>query len=440
MFSRRRPYVDIRAVGRLRLSTFRRGFASTLGLDVISRGLSAIATVLFIRSLDVDDFALVVLFLNVGQFAGGALTGGIRMRYMRAEAERVSRGDPRPTSFALAWAASLALVLGATTLCLAALGLLGAEGPGPGWPAFVGLTAVFTAGHASIELAMYHHQANLSFVRAGLIGISRSAAILAVAIAAAAGALDSGTAIVAGAALAVLGAAAVVCVPLAWRTLREHGVATIRGDFGRESGWLTVYYLLSAGFSYASIFTVAALLDDEAVASFGAALRYIAIVLGPTPALLAILRVRTSQQDIVDSAVAQTRMLTSWIRRAIVPVVGLLGLAIAAGPLLIPIVDGGRYPDSVPIFQLLLVGAMFAYITMPGPNLLMSQRRFRLLAGFYAVALVVLVAAVGIAAELAGVVAVAAATAAVRATETSALAFLATRVRRPSDAALAPVD
>ncbi|HEX2071124.1 MAG TPA: hypothetical protein VHF90_05700 [Thermoleophilaceae bacterium] len=425
---------------RLRLSTFRRGFASTLGLDVISRGLSAVATVLFIRSLDVEDFALVVLFLNVGQFAGGALTGGVRMRYMRTEAERVSRGDPKPTSFALAWAASLALVLGATTLFMALLGLLGPDGPGPGWPAFVGLTAVFTAGHASIELAMYHHQANLGFVRAGLVGISRSAAILAVATAAALGAIDSGTAIIACAALAVLGAAAVACVPLAWRTLRSHSVATIRGDLGRESGWLTVYYLLSAGFSYASIFTVAALLDDEAVASFGAALRYIAIVLGPTPALLAILRVRTSQQDIVDSAEAQTRMLLSWIRRAIVPVVGVLGLAIAAGPLLIPIVDDGRYPDSVPIFQLLLVGAMFAYITMPGSNLLMSQRRFRLLAGFYAIALVIQLAALGLAAELAGVVAVAGATAAIRASETSALAYLATRVRPASKPPPVPIE
>jgi O-antigen/teichoic acid export membrane protein len=427
-------------VRRLRLSTFRRGFASTLGLDVISRGLSAIATVLFIRALDVDDFALVVLFLNVGQFAGGALTGGVRMRYMRAEAERVSRGDPNPTSFALAWLASLALVIGATTLCLAGLGLLGPEGPGPGWPAFVGLIAVFTAGHASIELAMYHHQANLEFVRAGLIGISRSAALLAVATAAAVGLLESGTAIIAAAAVAVLGAAAFACIPLAWRTMRAQGVATIRGDLGRESGWLTVYYLLSAGVSYASIFTVAALLDDEAVASFGAALRYIAIVLGPTPALLAILRVRTSQQDIVDSAEAQTRMLMGWIRRAIVPVVGLLGVAIALGPLFIPIVDGGRYPDSVPIFQLLLIGAMFAYITMPSPNLLMSQRRFRLLAGFYAVALIVQVAVLGLAAELAGVVAVAGATAAVRASETSALAYLATRVRRPADTAVARAD
>ncbi|HEU5142017.1 MAG TPA: hypothetical protein VFU04_02555, partial [Solirubrobacterales bacterium] len=75
---------------------------STLGLNVLARGLSAIATVLLVRSLSVDSFAYVVLFLNVGQFAGSALTGGIRERYMRVEAERVSRGSSEQTGFALA--------------------------------------------------------------------------------------------------------------------------------------------------------------------------------------------------------------------------------------------------------------------------------------------------------------------------------------------------
>ena len=64
----------------------------------------------------------------------------------------------------------------------------------------------------------------------------------------------------------------------------------------------------------------------------------------------------------------------------------------ALAPFVIPLIDDGRYPDSVTIFQLLMIDAFFVYVTMPAPNLLMAQRRFRLLAVLYSVFLAVQVA------------------------------------------------
>jgi O-antigen/teichoic acid export membrane protein len=411
-----------------RLSTFRRGFASTFVLNVCARGLSAIATVLLVRSLEVESFAYVVLFLNVGQFAGSALTGGMRMRYMRVEAERVSRGSSGQTGFALAWAASMALVLGVAALCLVGVRLLGPSDSGGDPTLFVALATAFTAGQASVEMAMYHYQAHLKFVRAGTLDVARGAAMLLAALTATFGLIGSGAGVAAATALAVLLVAAIPCLPLVRKTLHARPPAAIAGDFGRESGWLTAYFLASAGFAYATIFLVAALLDDQAVASYGAALRYMSIVFGPFPALMAVMRVRSSQQDIVDSTTLQLGMLARWIKRAGPLVAVVLGLAAVLAPVAIPIVDGGRYPDSVPIFQLLLISAFFEYATMPGPNLLLSQRRYKLLAGVYAIALVVQIPAV-VLASLAGVVAAAAATTAVRSVDWIAIAYLATRVR-----------
>jgi O-antigen/teichoic acid export membrane protein len=411
-----------------RLSTFRRGFASTFVLNVFARGLSAIATVLLVRALSVESFAYVVLFLNVGQFAGSALTGGMRMRYMRVEAERVSRGSGEQTGFALAWGASMALVLGVAALCLVGARLLEPSASGGDPTLFVALATAFTAGHASVELAMYHYQAHLKFVRAGAIDVCRGVAMLLAALFASFGAIDSGPAVAAATALAVLIVAAIPCLPLARATLHARRLAEVAGEFWRESGWLTAYYLASAGFAYATIFLVAALLDDRAVASYGAALRYMSIVFGPFPALMAVMRVRSSQRDVVDSTALQLSMLTRWVRQAGPLVAVVLGLAALLAPVVIPLLDGGRYPDSVPIFQLLLISAFFEYATMPGPNLLLSQRRYKLLAGVYTVALIVQVPAV-VFASLAGVVAVAAATAAVRSADWLAIAYLATRVR-----------
>jgi O-antigen/teichoic acid export membrane protein len=384
--------------------------------------------VLLIRSLGVGSFAFVVLFIAVGQFAGAALTGGIRMRYTRMEAERVSRGSDVPAGFGAALGGSL-VVVGAT----GAVALLGAiilhVGDSTSHTTiFLLLATAFTAAYSVIEFVMQHHQAHLKFTRAGLLGVARGGAMLLVSVLAAVGAIGSGPAVAAWMAAGLGLVAAFAALPI----LQPSGPGTSQADrregplaFGPEAGWLTLYYIASSGFAYASVFVVALLLNDEALASYGAATRYIAIVLGPMPALLVVLRVRTSQADIVDSDALQVGMLLRWARQVGPPVFVVLGIVALLAPFGIPIVDGGRYPDSIPIFQVLLATALFSYATMPGPNLLMTQRRYRLLAGVYAVALAALAGAGAIAAEASGVVAVAAVTAVVGSIELCVVAWLA---------------
>ncbi|MBS1886877.1 MAG: hypothetical protein JSU06_06780 [Actinobacteria bacterium] len=423
---------------RRKLSTFRRGFVSTFVLDILGRGFSALATVFFIRALTTDSFAYLVLFLNIGQFAGAALTGGIRMRYMRTEAERVSRGDEQATGFGLAMATSLLLVLAVGTLAVAGVAVV--EGGGAGSSLlFVALTAAYTAGYAAVELGIYHHQAHLSFARAGWIGVARGAALIVVAIAAVVGVVESGP-LTAG---AVAGATAlvglIVCAPLMRGNLGAAFGTGLSREFGRESAWLTLYYLASAGFAYADIFIVAGFLDDNAVASYGAALRYIAIVMGPLPALLAVMRVRTSQSDVIDSAATQVNMLRDWMRQSILPVSALIAVAALAAPFVIPLVDGGRYPDSVPIFEFMLLPALFNYATLPSSGLLMSQKRYPLMAAIYVSLLVVQLIAAGGVATVAGVVAVAGVASGVGAIEPVVVAIVAGRLARRDASAPAPV-
>jgi O-antigen/teichoic acid export membrane protein len=400
---------------------------------VFGRALSALATILLIRSLPVESFAFVVLFLTVGQFAGAALTGGVRMRYTRMEAERVSRGSDVPAGFAAALGGSLVLVGATGAVALPGATILGVGDSASDTANFLLLATAFTAAFSVIELVRQHQQAHLNFTRAGLLGAARGAAMLVVGVLATVGAIRSGPAVAAWLAAGSGLVAAFAVFPI----LRSSGLATSRADgregplaFGSEAGWLTVYYIASGGFAYASVFVVAVLLNDAALASYGAATRYIAIVLGPMPALLVVLRVRTSQADIVDSGALQARMLLRWARRVGPPVVVVLGAMALLAPVAIPIVDEGRYPDSIPIFQLLLASAVFTYATMPGPNLLMTQRRYRLLAGVYAVALVAMVGAGAIAAEASGVVGVAAVTAVIGSIEMCVVAWLALNAGR----------
>src|SRR4029077_8005574 len=218
-----------------------------------------------------------------------------------------------------------------------------------------------------------------------------------------AGLLESGEAIGLYFAIGVGLVALVVAAPLALATRGAARGTEGRFGFGRETAALTLYSMASAGWAYLDLFLVAALLNDAAVAAYGAALRYVSIVLGPVPAMVSVLRVRTAQSDMIDSDEAQIAMMRRWARQTAPPVLAILGIAAIAAIWVIPLIDGGRYPDSVPIFQVLLITAFAQLITLPNSSLLIAQERYTSLAWVNTAAVGLNVAAAAIAAELFGV-------------------------------------
>jgi O-antigen/teichoic acid export membrane protein len=423
-----------------RLSTFRKGFLSTFVLDIIARGMSALTLILLLRALAVEDFAFVVLLLNVGQFLGSAATGGIRLRYTRLEAERVSRGVEEPSAFHATLLSGTGLIFAAAVLGLAGATVLDVGDPGERL-VFAAIGTAFTLGSASVEMAVFHHQAQLAFLRAGLIQVARSAVLLGVAVAASVGLLESGEAVGLCFALVVGLVALLVAAPLAVATRGAARGIEGRFGFGRESAALTLYSIASAGWAYLGLFLVAALLDDMAVAAYGAALRYVSIVTGPVPAMVSVLRVRTAQGDMIDSDEAQISMMKRWARQTAPPTLVILGIAAISAIWAIPLVDGGRYPDSVPIFQVLLVSAFAQLITLPNSSLLIAQQRYTSLAWVNTAAIGVNVVAAVIGAELFGVVGIAVATALVTIGQVSVVTLLAANPPpRDSTSAAAETD
>lgn len=357
---------------------FRRGFVYTLVLDVMARLASTVGVVILIRKLSTTDYAFVVVFLAAGQFLGASATGGVRMLYLRNAAEAVSRREEAASGFGSCIATQTVLLAVFASVALA-LATVAGVGRGEDRLALAVAGTTFAFGTAATELAVAREQAHLRFMRAGLIAVARSVLLLAVAATTYLG-LHSGRAIAlaSGCALAGLGlatAAAIMAAEASPMRLRFR-----EWVWGHESGWLTVYYVSSAGYATVDVFLIAALLSRTDVASYGAAQRYQAVVLGALPALIAVFRVRTSQVDLIDSAEAQRQMLVAWMRRLAIPAVVGIGVIAVAAPWAIPLVNGHRYPASVRLFELLMVSAIVTYLVTPAPSLLMAQRRFRLLA------------------------------------------------------------
>jgi O-antigen/teichoic acid export membrane protein len=359
---------------------FRRGFMATVSFDALSRICGAAASLVLLRVLSVADFAYVVLFLAISQTLGTASTGGIRMGYLRMEAERISRQQGSSSGF------TAVLTLGVGSIgALSLIGFAVAETAGIGSDvgtraAFWACVLVYSIGQASTDLLIYRHQAHLAFRQAGQVNAVRAILLLGCALVIAFTGSWSGLA-AAGLLAASIGMVAVVLVHPVIKAELRCPIERVRlRSVLKGTHWLTIYYLASAAYANADIFVVAAVLGKYDTAAFGAAQRYYSIVLGAVPALMALFRVRTAQVDILDSFEAQRGMLLRWIKRLTPIALGVCLVAGIAAPFLLPLIDRGRYPESIAVFQILLVYALAVYVILPAPSLLMAQHRYRLLA------------------------------------------------------------
>ncbi len=379
-------------VGTVQLNrSFRRGFTLTFTADLVTKALSAVTVVVLIRGLTVSAYAYTTLFLTLAQFAGAAAGGGVRTRYLREEAESLSRGTDKEQhhgQFLISLIKGTMLVAGVGVCALPLVGLLHLGSKFGGGSSLIVYAVAFAAGYGATELAIAHYQARRRFAAAGILTVIRAGALLVAAV------LISLTdasvqllSIAFVASMAVVGAA--TAAPIAKAAV---GRQIERGHmlrFDREENWLSLYYLAAAGFAYVDVLVASALLDQKQVASFGASLRYLAIVVAAIPSLGAILRVRTAQADMIDSPAAQRVMILGWMRAAAVPVAaGVLAL-VALAPWAIPIIDGGRYPESITVFQIFLATAASSYLAAPAVSVMMAQRRYRGLALMFLVAVIV---------------------------------------------------
>jgi O-antigen/teichoic acid export membrane protein len=367
---------------------FRRGFVTTFALDLVTSAVGAATVVLLIRGISVANYAYTTLFLTFAQFAGTAASGGIRTRYLREEAERVSRSE----QVELKGAFVAALIKGSLLIVVfgvCAAPIAHAIGFGSKLGGSTRLIAYATAlaiAFGAIELATAHYQARRRFSTAGALRVLRAVAMVGAALV-----ITLTKPGVLAISLWFVGSVTAVALLTAGRVARTSFLrpAELPGLFRvkREELWLSFYYFAAGGFAYVDVMVAGALLSKHQVATLGASLRYLAVILGAIPALGAVLRVRASQADLVDSPAGQRAMVVGWARRTVLPTGLLVGLAILVAPLAIPQIDGGRYPGSIHALQIYLITAFIAYVTAPVPSMLLAQRRYPQLASVYGIGL-----------------------------------------------------
>ncbi len=401
------PSQDSEAVGGA--TSFRQGFIATLASDMVSKVMGGITAILLIRHLATADYAYLTLFITISGLLSTAAGGGVRQLYLRSEAENVSRGIESDSNFLgcllVSW---LQILIGG----ILAFGFVAGSNQGQLSYA-LSLAAVSTSyavAWATIELVIMHYQARRHFWQSARISASRNTFLLPVILLTILLANGHPTGLMVSIAYVLV--MMVLATAFTLFLLKRHTMGTLRGLkvllFGAETNWITVYYIAAAAFLSVDVFVVDAFLSKNDVAIFGTGMRYYTLIMGAFPALVAVLRVRTSQSDIVDSIDSQRDLLMSWVKRAVIPLTACVVLGAVVAPFIMPILNGGRYPQAVYVFQILLITALAAYLCVPVSSLFMAQRRFKALALLFVGAVIVNTVGDIAAALTLGVVAVAA--------------------------------
>jgi O-antigen/teichoic acid export membrane protein len=367
--------------------SFRRGFATTFAVDLVTKALGAAAVVVLIRGLSVSSYAYTTLFLTLAQFAGSAAGGGVRIGYLREEAERLSRGTraEREDAFLNSLLKGTVLIIAIGVVAVPVVRAVGLGSAFEGATSLVAFATAFAVGFSAAELAIARYQARRRFLAAGAVSVARSAALLGASLMIV---LTSQSVTVLSLWLVapMLLVGVLAAGPVAYRGFIVYS-GRRRASWNAEEIWLTFYYVAAAGFAYVDVLVAGAMLSKYQVATLGVSLRYLAIIQSPIPALGAILRVRTSQVDLIDSVANQRAMVLTWLKRTALPTGLLIGVVIVLAPVLIPLINGGKYPGSVAVLQIFLITAFSAYLTTPAVNILMAQRQYAILSLTYALGL-----------------------------------------------------
>jgi O-antigen/teichoic acid export membrane protein len=125
--------------------------------------------------------------------------------------------------------------------------------------------------------------------------------------------------------------------------------------------------------------------NDRNLAEFGAGFRYysvLTIVLTSVHTLFLPLVQKTNSFEKIIDIVNQHHKLVLLL----IPII-LIGIVLA--PFIFPIIDGGKYPNSVYVFQILSVSALISFAFSPHSNFLMKYKRFKYLLAIVSIGFVI---------------------------------------------------
>lgn len=361
--------------------------------DNIAKFFGIIATIILIRMLPKEDYALYTLFCAAATFFLGFVSSGIDMAYVRFAAEEYSITKKMPNDifvFSLLLCLSVFLILSPVILTFSKeISVLMFKSTSYVTPILLGFMAAI--GLLFINMISRYYQVQEKYKKAGfIISLQKVIFLLFLFIIIALGRLDFLRIAVAQIVIVSISGVSFIVAILKSDLLKQKIILNLSRltFFLKASFWLVLYFLCLALFSHLDIFMISRLMTNNDLANYGVAFKYYSFLMLLFPAIKTVLKVRTSKIDMVESIEKQRAFFRKWMKATTLFFVPTIALFILFSGYVMNLLNGAKYVASVLPFKILALSAMCSYVFSPNTDIFRAMKRYFLLFCFGFIALV----------------------------------------------------
>ena len=343
--------------------------------DIISKLLMAVATIVIVRLLSIDEYAIYTKFHSISVLSTTIIGTGLALAYVRFAAEKVSRGQDN--SFGLFKLCSLLVCL-ATIISFIAIPIINKSF---NTTFFISIISLIYGGVLALnKMNQSYFQVDERFSTSGIItNIKNITLCLGVAVLPIFFSNITATQTIYATIISAIIAYLIGYIYISKNSTTQtfsSDKSLLRALF-KESWWLIIYSLLVCLFDQGCVIIMSHIASIEDIAIYGVASKYYALMLTFLSSLMTVLRIRTSNQSMVDSKDNRKAFVLNWIKRVwwIAGAVCLCTILVSR-PVL-TLLNGNEYIDAVPVFNILVVGVFIGYIFAPNVAVMMSAKRYK---------------------------------------------------------------
>jgi len=336
----------------------------------IAKFFGIITTIILIRLLPKEDYALYTFFWAAAMFFAEFVSSGIDMAYVRFAAEEYSVKKKMPNDifvFSILLCFAIFLILSPMIMIFRKqLSLLMFRSTLYSKPIVLGFIAAI--GLFFIAMGSRYYQVQEKYKIAGFLGsLQKILTLLFLFIIITSGKLNFlKVAVVQLVAILSFGVLFIASI-LRNDLLKEKMILNL-GRFitlFKVSFWLIFYFVCFSLFNHLDVFMISRIMASTDLANYGVAFKYYCFLMLMFPAIKTVLKVRTSKIDMIESIEKQKIFFKKWIKIAMLIFIPAIILIVLFSDYFMNLLNGTRYMASILPFKILAIGAMCGYIFSP---------------------------------------------------------------------------
>lgn len=360
----------------MRVNKLSRSVLNVIFFDSISKVFTLIVTILIIRGLSTEEYAVFTLFNSIALFLYGIFGSGLSLAFVRYYAEQKSRNSNKTEGlyfFNILLTLSIyLLIFSLTPFVVAILNL----------DVFIWVASVvFSVSLTLNQVNQAYYQAREMYSKSGIISNTKSLLLsIYLVLVFLVFRFESLNSVLIGyITSAFLGFfVGNYFIVKRGEKFPQKGLTNYT-SMVKDSIWLIFYVFILNLFNQVDIFMINGYLQSIDVSNYGVAFKYYSLSLTLLSAIQIVLRVQTSSKTLVDNVEAQKLFTNNWIKRSTPISLLITIIAIVLSRQVFPFINGPQYNSSIITFNILMIGAGLSYITAPNMGVMMASGRHKLL-------------------------------------------------------------